>query len=315
MKLVFCGTPQFAVPTLEALAAAGHPIALVLSQPDRPQGRTAQVLPTPVKAAALRLGIPVSQPDKLKTNPELRATLEAVAPDAIIVVAYGRILPPWLLALPRLGCFNGHASLLPRWRGAAPIQWAIAGGDPVTGVTIMKLDEGLDTGPMLLRRELSITPLTTSPELFDSLATMGAELMIDALRGMEDGSIAAEPQDAALATYAPILTREDGRVRWEQSAPEIERRFRAFQPWPGAWTLLQGKKLILHRMHLTHRVEEGSQPGTLHTANGTLEVVCGNGSVLCLDEVQVEGKRRMAADEFLRGSPVRNGERLGSPSS
>lgn len=316
MKLVFCGTPQFAVPALEALVAAGHEVALALTQPDRPVGRTAQVLPTPVKAAALAHGIPVEQPEKIRNNEALRATLEAIRPDAIIVVAYGRILPQWMLDLPRFGCLNGHASLLPRWRGAAPIQWAIAAGDTETGVTTMRLDAGLDTGAMLLRRSVPITSTTTSPELFVSLADLGATLMVETLVGLGAGTIQAEQQENARATHAPILTRQDGEIDWLRSAAEINARFRGFQPWPGAFTTLRGKKLIVHAMRLTEGhasaaaagqivspVEGAPEPGLL--------VACGEGAVLSLDELQLEGKKRMAAAELLRGFQIKPGERLG----
>ncbi len=310
MKLVFCGTPQFAVPTLEAVLATGHEVSLVLSQPDRPVGRTAEVLPTPVKAAALRHGIPVEQPEKIRNNAALRATLEMTAPDAIVVVAYGRILPQWMLDLPRYGCLNGHASLLPRWRGAAPIQWAIAAGDHATGVTTMRLDAGLDTGAMLLRRAVPITHATTAPELFVSLASLGAELMIETLAGLARGTIVPETQDDALTTLAPILTREDGRIDWSRSAEEIHARFRGFQPWPGAFTLLRGKKLSVHGMRLGGVGEEGV-PGEIVPVADSMRVCCGNGSSVMLDAVQLEGKKRMSAMEFLRGFQLKARERLG----
>ncbi|GAA3757660.1 methionyl-tRNA formyltransferase [Terriglobus aquaticus] len=315
MKLVFCGTPQFAVPTLEALVAAGHDVALALSQPDRPVGRDATVAPTPVKAAALAHGIPVEQPEKIKTNEALRAQLEAIQPDAIIVVAYGRILPQWMLDLPGFGCLNGHGSLLPRWRGAAPIQWAIAAGDEETGVTIMRLDAGLDTGPMLLRRAVPITPETTSADLFLSLSHLGADLMVEALVGLEAGTIHPEPQNNALATHARPLTRDDARIDWTLPAASIHARFRGFQPWPGAFTAIRGKKLIVHSMRLAAS-RPSAIPGTVlavgdHLNSPGMLVACGNGSALSLDEVQMEGKKRMPAAEFLRGHQVRAGEQLG----
>ena len=310
MRLVFCGTPHFALPALEALPRAGHAVALVISQPDRPVGRTAEVALTPVKQAALRLGLPVVQPTKLKSNEELRAQMEAIAPDAIVVVAYGRILPQWMLDLSPFGCLNGHASLLPRWRGAAPIQWAIASGDTVTGVTTMRLDAGLDTGPMLLKRDVPITPATTSPDLFVSLAQMGAALMVETLAGLQEGTIGPEPQDDSHATLAPILTRDDGRIDWTRSAAEIERRFRAFQPWPGAWTTLRGKKLIVHAMQVAEG-EAAGVPGAVVVSNGLFHVGCGSGTRIALNEVQVEGKRRMPASEFLRGMQIHSGESLG----
>ena len=310
MKLVFCGTPPFAVPTLRAIHAAGHTVALAISQPDKPVGRSGELFATPVKQAALALGIPVEQPSSIRKNDELRGMLDLIAPDSIIVVAYGRILPPWMLDLPRIGCINGHASLLPRWRGAAPIQWAIAGGDDETGVTTMLLNEGLDTGPMLLRRAVPITSETTSPELFVSLAEVGAALMVDTLRGLEAGTITPEPQNGALATPAPMLTRDDAHIDWSLPADVIERRFRAFQPWPGAFTSLRGKKLIVHAMRVakTHGLHQ--EPGTV-VAGAELLVHSGGGTGLLLEEVQLEGKKRLSAAEFLRGYQLRTGERLG----
>lgn len=311
MKLVFCGTPNFAVPTLEALVGAGHGVELVLSQPDKPVGRSGEVNPTPVKVAATAHGIPVLQPEKLKTNQELRSTLEAIAPDAIIVVAYGRIIPQWMLDLPKYGCLNGHGSLLPRWRGAAPIQWAVAAGDAETGVTTMLLNAGLDTGPMLLKRSVPVSDTTTSPELFVSLAQIGAELMVETLAGLEAGTVTPEEQDESLMTLAPILTRDDARIDFTLTAREIDQRFRGFQPWPGAFTGLRGKKLIVHGMHVAaqHSV---AAPGMLTIRDGAMEVACGSGSAIVFDEVQLEGKKRMPASEFLRGFQLKSGELLGS---
>ncbi|WP_047495323.1 methionyl-tRNA formyltransferase [Terriglobus sp. TAA 43] len=310
MRLVFCGTPHFAVPTLEALIAAGHEVALVLSQPDKPVGRSGEVNPTPVKVAATAHGIPVLQPEKLKTNQELRSTLEASAPDAIIVVAYGRIIPQWMLDLPKHGCLNGHGSLLPRWRGAAPIQWAIAAGDAETGVTTMRLNAGLDTGPMLLKRSVPITDTTTSPELFVSLAQIGAELMAETLAKLEAGTITPEEQDESLMTLAPILTRDDARIDFGLTAREIDQRFRGFQPWPGAFTALRGKKLIVHGLHVASQ-QSAAAVGTLTIRDGAMEVACGSGSAVVFDEVQLEGKKRMAAAEFLRGFQLKSGEVFG----
>lgn len=311
MKLVFCGTPHFAVPTLEALIAAGHEVVLVLSQPDKPVGRSGEVNPTPVKVAAVAHSIPVLQPEKLKTNEELRSALEAIAADAIIVVAYGRIIPQWMLDLPKYGCLNGHGSLLPRWRGAAPIQWAIAAGDAETGVTTMRLNAGLDTGPMLLKRSVPITETTTSPELFVSLAQIGAELMVETLAGLEAGTVAPEEQDDSLATLAPILTRDDARIDFTHTAREIDQHFRGFQPWPGAFTLLRGKKLIVHGMHVASQASVAAA-GTLAIRDGEMEVACGSGSAIVFDEVQLEGKKRMPAADFLRGFQLKSGEILGS---
>ena len=311
MGLVFCGTPAFAVSTLEALVAAAQDVQLVISQPDKPVGRTGEVNPTPVKRAALAHGIPVLQPEKLKTNEDLRTQLTALQPDAIVVVAYGRILPQWMLDLPRFGCLNGHASLLPRWRGAAPIQWAIAAGDTETGVTTMRLNAGLDTGPMLLRRSVPLTATATAPELFLSLATLSADLMVETLAGLKAETIVPEEQDATQATLAPILTRNDACIDWTRTAQGIDQRFRGFQPWPGAFTTLRGKKLIVHAMTYSPLTASLADPGSIDTSGGMLRVTCGEGSTLLLDEVQFEGKKRIAAADFLRGYQLHNGERLG----
>src|ERR1700733_1719335 len=210
LKLVFCGTPEFAVPTLKALLEAHHQIALVVSQPDRPTGRDQQLTAPAVKQAALAAGISVTQPEKIRTNAEFRTQLEAIAPDAIVVVAYGRIIPPWMLALPRCGCINLHASLLPKYRGAAPIQWAIAMGDAYTGNTTMLLEEGLDTGPILLQQTMEIGPTQTAGDLFPLLASNGAPLMVETLAGLANGTIKPQPQNHEGATFAPLLDRQDG---------------------------------------------------------------------------------------------------------
>src|ERR1700722_15007377 len=226
MKLVFCGTPQFAIPTLQQLLTAGHAIELVVTQPDRVRGRDQDPSPPPVKLLAQEAGLPVEQPEKIKNNPGFRARLEAIKPDAIIVVAYGRIIPDWMLNLPRWGNLNLHASLLPKYRGAAPIQWAVANGETVTGNTTMRLDAGLDTGDMLLQRELPIGADLTSEQLFPLLATMGAELMVETLQGLETGSIQPVPQEHTRASLAPILDREDAKVDFARPALEIYNRWR-----------------------------------------------------------------------------------------
>lgn len=310
MRLVFCGTPQFAVPTLEAVIAAGHQVALVLTQPDRPVGRDQHLQAPPVKQAALAHRIPVLQPEKIKNNEELRAKLEAIAPDTILVVAYGRIIPQWMLDLPRHGNINLHGSLLPKYRGAAPIQWAVASGEVITGVTTMRLDAGLDTGPMLLAQVVPIGEEETAVDVYECLAEAGAPLMVETLRRLEAGEIFPEPQDHALATHAPILTRDDGRIDFTRTAREIYNRWRGFQPWPGAFTTLRGKKLIAHRLHLAEAFDLA--PGTIQVHDGHLLVGCGQGTVIELDEVQPEGKRRMSAAEFLRGYQLNSGESLGN---
>jgi methionyl-tRNA formyltransferase len=305
VKLVFCGTPRFAVPTLEALMAAGHKISLVVTQPDRPVGRTQELTPPPVKQLAVGSGLSITQPEKIRNNMEFRAQLETIAPDAIIVVAYGRIIPPWMLALPRFGCINLHASLLPKYRGAAPIQWAVAMGETVTGNTTMLLEEGLDTGPILLQQALAIGPHQTAIDLFEELAAGGAPLMVETLAGLASGDVAPKPQDHSRATLAPILDREDGRMDFAaRTAAELKNRWRGFQPWPGAFTSLNGKKLIVHRMDVAECPDATTlDPGRVLIRDARLFAACAQHTWLELVEVQVEGRKRMLASEFLRGLP------------
>jgi methionyl-tRNA formyltransferase len=248
------------------------------------------------------------QPEKIKSNAEFRARLEGVRPGAILVVAYGRIIPPWMLELPRLGCINLHGSLLPKYRGAAPIQWAVANGERETGVTTMRIDEGLDTGPMLLAERRMIAPEETAADLFASLAEVGARLMVKTLHGLAAGTITPVAQNHADATLAPILTREDGAIDFSRTARQIYDRWRGFQPWPGAWTMLRGKKLIVHQMK---RGDGRGAVGEIQVDQGRLLVGSGDGAALELLEVQLEGRRRMAAGEFLRGFQVRSAERCG----
>ncbi len=307
MKLVFCGTPQFAVPALEAVITAGYDIALVVSQPDRPTGRKQFTEPTPVKAAALAHNLSIFQPEKIKNNSEFRSTLESLQPDAILVVAYGRIIPDWMLTLPRHGCINLHGSLLPKYRGAAPIQWAVARGEFHTGVTTMRLDSGLDTGPMLLAQIEPIAPEETAVDLYESLADIGSQLLVRTLAGLESGTITLIEQDHAAATLAPILTREDGRMDFTRPAQELFNRWRGFQPWPGAFTVWRGKKLIVHRLSVA---TGQASCGELQVDGDRLFVGC-DGSRLELLEVQIEGKTRVAAADLLRGHQIRSGERVG----
>jgi methionyl-tRNA formyltransferase len=309
MRLVFCGTPEFAVPTLEAVVVAGHEVALVVTQPDRGAGRGMELQAPPVKLAAMAMGIPVVQPEKIKNNSEFRAQLEAIAPDAILVVAYGRIIPQWMLELPRFGNINLHGSLLPKYRGAAPIQWAVASGEVVTGVTTMRLDAGLDTGDMLLAQVVPIGQEETAVDVYGTLAPVGAKLMVKTLCHLAEGRLFPQVQDHSLATLAPILKREDGWIDFSRTAKEIHDRWRGFQPWPGAHTILRGKKLIVQKMRTVSGGE--CEAGVLKVQGDSLLVGCCAGTMLCLDEVQVEGKRRMSAAEFLRGYQVKSGERLG----
>jgi len=309
LNLVFCGTPQFAVPTLEKLVEAGFAVRLALTQPDRPKGRGLELVASPVKQAAVRLGVSLYQPEKIKNNEELRARLREINPDATIVVGYGRIIPKWMLDLPRFGNINLHASLLPRYRGAAPIQWAIANGESVTGVTTMRIDEGLDTGDILLQQELGIADDDTAETLFPKLAEIGAELMIETLRGIAAGTIKSRSQDNAAATLAPILTKEEGRLDFSRSAQETYNRFRGFQPWPGAFTTFRGKGL---NVTLMKPASELVPLGTLLVRGNRLLAGCGNDSAVELLELQPEGKRRMPASDFIHGYRPRPRESLDS---
>ncbi len=312
MRLIFCGTPQFAVPTLDALLSAGHDVPLVLSQPDRPSGRGMEVQLSPIKQFALAHGLELMQPEKIRNNPELQERLTALQPDAILVVAYGRLIPPWMLTLPRHGNLNLHASLLPKYRGAAPIQWAIANGEAETGVTTMRIDEGLDTGDILLQERVPILPKQTAVELSPILAQVGAALMVRTLAELERGSLPGTVQNNSDATLAPILKREDGCVDWRRNARQIYDRWRGFQPWPGAYSSFRGKKLGLNSIC----VADGSAfpaalPGKLLRDAGNLFVGCGDGTWLELVEVQLEGKRRMPVADFLNGVALTPDERLG----
>jgi methionyl-tRNA formyltransferase len=308
LNLVFCGTPRFAVPTLEKLAQSGFNIALVVTQPDRPKGRGLELAPSPVKQSAQRLGLSVSQPDKIKTNDEFRAQLTALKLDAIVIVGYGRIIPQWMLDLPPLGNINLHASLLPKYRGAAPIQWAIARGETVTGVTTMRIDAGLDTGDILLQRELPIAADDTAETIAPRLAAIGADLTVETMRGLHARSIHPCPQDPAQATLAPILKKTDGLADFSLLATEIFNRIRGFQPWPGVYTEFRGKTLqIWKALPLGHALPEAE----LKSEGDRLLVGCGSHSSLELIELQLEGKKRMSASDFLHGYRPKPGERLG----
>jgi methionyl-tRNA formyltransferase len=314
MRLIFCGTPQFAVPTLEALLQAGHRVELVLSRPDRASGRGMEVQFSPIKQIARQRGLALDQPEKIRNNPDLQKRLGELAPDTIIVVAYGRLIPPWMLTLPRYGNLNLHASLLPKYRGAAPIQWVVANGETETGVTTMRIDEGLDTGDILLQQRVPIASQQTAVELSPILAAAGAELMVRTLAGLEQGTLKAVQQDSDLATLAPILQREDGRVDWNRTARQIFDRWRGFQPWPGAFTSFRGKKWILHTVRVvaeSSMLPTGTPPGTLLRRGSRLLVACGESTWLDVLELQMEGKRRVPVEAFLNGFLFSDGERLG----
>jgi methionyl-tRNA formyltransferase len=314
MLLVFCGTPRFAVPTLERLVEAGHSAPLVVTQPDRPRGRGMEVAVSPVKDAATRLGLAVLQPATIKNNVEFREQLAATRPDAIIVVGYGRIIPQWMIDLPRFGNLNLHASLLPKYRGAAPIQWAIANGESVTGVTTMRIDAGLDTGDILMQREVPISVEDTGVTLGPTLASIGAELMVETLRGLEKGQIRPTPQDHSRATFAPILKKDDGRMDFSRTANDLFNRLRGFQPWPGAFTIFKGKTLQVHQARPVPAVAK-LMPTEVVVEGTRLFVGCGEDkgadTRLELIEIQLEGKRRMSAQEFINGYRPRSGDLLG----
>jgi methionyl-tRNA formyltransferase len=308
--LVFCGTPLFAVPTLEKLVAAGFRVQLVVTQPDRPSGRGMEPAASPVKRSAQALDLPVIQPDRIKNNDEFRQQLQAIAPQAIIVVGYGRIVPQWMIELPPLGNINLHASLLPKYRGAAPIQWAIAMGENITGVTTMRIDAGLDTGDILLQSEECIQPEDTAVTIAPRMAQMGAELMIATLAGLQNGTITPQPQDNSKATLAPILKREDGLIDFSRTAADAANRLRGFQPWPGAFTTFRGK--MLH-IHAAVPVPEGAVVSAAHFAVENQRLLLGfaHGTALDIRELQLEGKKRMSARDFINGYHPRSDEVVG----
>jgi methionyl-tRNA formyltransferase len=309
LRLAFMGTPDFAVPSLRALVAAGHEVAAVYCQPPRPAGRGHRPQPSPVQQAAEGLGLPARWPARL--DAAAAAEFAALGLDAAVVAAYGLILPKPVLAAPRLGCLNIHASLLPRWRGAAPIQRAILAGDAETGITIMHMDEGLDTGPMLLREALPIGPATTAGALHDDLAALGARLILPALAGVADGRLAARPQPAEGATYARKLRREEGALDWRRPAVMLERAVRAFDPWPGTWFDYAGERIKLLAARLAAAVP-GAAPGTV--LDDHLTVACGEGALRLL-RLQRPGRAPQAGDAFLRGHAIPAGTLLPCPAT
>jgi methionyl-tRNA formyltransferase len=311
MDLVYCGTPQFAVPTLERLACMGFRVRLVVTQPDRASGRGLASKASPVKQAAVELGLPILQPDNIKNNQEFRAELERIAPDAILVVGYGRIIPQWMIDLPRYGNLNLHASLLPKYRGAAPIQWAIARGESVTGVTTMRIDAGLDTGGIFLQAEEPINPDDTALTLGPRLAHTGAELVVRTLAGLANGTLAPQPQDNTKATLAPILKKEDGIIDFSRVAVETWNRLRGFQPWPGAFTTFRGKTLQIHVAAPAPDVAV-VKAGHFTIERGCLLLGFAHGTALEISELQVEGKKRMSAADFINGYRPQPDEPVGA---
>ncbi|HMD70169.1 MAG TPA: methionyl-tRNA formyltransferase [Bryobacteraceae bacterium] len=308
LRLVFLGTPAFAVPTLERIVEAGHRVAAVLTQPDRPRGRGQQLAPPPVKEAALRLGLPAYQPERVR-HPEVLEFLRAQEAEVMVVVGYGQIIPQAAIDLAPLGIINVHASLLPKYRGAAPIQWAILNGETRTGVTTMRIDAGLDTGAMLLKAETGIAPDEDAPSLSRRLAEMGARLLVETLDGLLAGTITPEAQDPAQATYAPMLKKEDGRIDWTRPAAAIHNQVRGLQPSPGAYTRFRGQTLHVRRARVADAAKAGAAPGTVAGVRPPA-VACGEGA-LELIEVQSEGRKRVSAADFANGQRLMENEVLG----
>jgi methionyl-tRNA formyltransferase len=307
VKLIFLGTPQFAVPTLEQIMEAGHEVAAIYTQPDRPKGRGQQLSFSPVKNSALALGLPVRQPERIR-RPEVLEELRGDSPDMMVVVGYGQIIPQSILDLAPI--VNVHASLLPKYRGAAPIQWAIANGEVRTGVTTMRIDAGLDTGDMLLKAETDIGEQETAPELSERLALMGADLLVKTLARYAE--ITPEKQNETEATYAPILTKEDGRVNWPLAAHSIHNRVRGLLPWPGGYTSFRGQLLHIWKARVSD-VAPVVEPGHVQLARKNLLVAGGHNSVLELLEVQLEGRKRVSGEAFLNGQRLSHNELLGEP--
>ena len=312
LKLVFCGTPAFAVPSLRALLADSYfQVAAVVTQPDRPRGRGKKTASSPVKDAALDAGVPVYQPEKIKSESSLDY-FKRLAPDVVVIIAYGQIIPAALIAIPRLGWINLHGSLLPKYRGAAPINWAIINGEKVTGLTTMQIDAGLDTGPMLLKYQTGIGPDETAPDLYAQLAEAGAPLIAETLKKLDQGEITATPQDNSQATLAPPLKKEDGRIDWFLPAPKIYNRIRGLQPWPGAFTTFRGATCRIWGKPLKP-VAAGGTPGIiLPTQEDGLLVICGGSTVLHVEQVQIEGRNRISDREFMNGARIAPGEHFGS---
>ena len=301
MRIIFMGTPEFAAPAIDSLIAAGHEIAAVFSQPDKPKGRGYAMTPPPVKVKALEHGVPVYQPTSMRDGEALKI-FHAIKPDVGVVIAYGKILPQEILDSPKYGCINVHASLLPKYRGAAPIQWSVIDGEPKTGVTTMQMDAGLDTGDMLLRSETEIQPDETAGELHDRLSAMGAELIVRTLDALAKGELRPEKQDDSQSCYAKMLTKELCAVDWSRSAREIHNRIRGLSPWPVATAVLEGKKLKIHRSAVSDMEAPEAECGEIISFD-PLTVKCGSGAVELL-EIQAEGKKRMFSADYLRGHKI-----------
>lgn len=324
LRIVFCGTPEFAVPSLRRLLAdPDFLVETVVTQPDRPRGRGQEVSSSPVKQVALEAGVQVYQPEKIKTDASVEF-FTRLAVDAVVIIAYGQIISARLIAIPRLGWINLHGSLLPKYRGAAPIAWAIANGETVTGLTTMLIDPGMDTGPMLLRQEIAIGPDETAPELARRMSEAGAPLMADTLKRLAQGEIQPIPQDSTQATYAPILEKENGLIDWSRPARQIYNRMRGFTPWPGAYTTFRTQTCQIWGRPADSPSSTASLPskaslspasevpGTLLPSSDAVSVVCGERTLLQLDAVQLEGRKRVTAREFANGARLKPNDRFGS---
>ena len=312
LRIVFCGTPEFAVPSLHhLLAQPDFQIVGVVTQPDRPRGRALAVSGSPVKEAAIAAGVPVYQPAKIKSD-EAFEFLKQAAPDAVVIIAYGQIISQGLIEIPRLGWINLHGSLLPKYRGAAPIHRAILNGETRSGLTTMNIDAGLDTGPMLLKYETEIGADETAPELYARLSQAGAPLLAETLRGLESGTITPRPQDNSQASLAPPLKKEEGRIDWSLSAQQIYNRIRGLQPWPGAFTSFRGKNCAIWGRPLLMPSAAVGLAGAILKANGSVVVACGDGTSLLLEFVQLEGRKRVTALEFANGARLAPDDRFGS---
>ena len=310
LRLLFCGTPHFAVPTLQhLLSQSDFQVAAVITQPDRPRGRGQQLSSSPIKEAALAANIPVHQPEKIR-SPETQTLLQNLAPDVIVIIAYGQIIPARLLPIPQLGWINLHASLLPKYRGAAPINWAIANGETISGLTTMRIDAGMDTGDILLQEKIKIAPDETAPELTKKMSDAGAPLMAETLRGIATGKLTPRPQNHDQATYAPLLKKEDGRIDWNRPAQEIYNRMRAFDPWPGAYTSFHGQACHLWTEPFSSRTLTSSPPGTILQEAGQILISCGHATLLRLLSVKVQGRKQVSAVEFANGARLTQRERF-----
>jgi methionyl-tRNA formyltransferase len=316
MRIIFCGTPEFAVPALRRLIAEpGISVEAVITQPDRPRGRGQEVSESAVKSAALEAGLHVFQPEKIRSDSAFEF-LNKIKPDAVAIIAYGQIVPAKLLTIPRLGWINLHASLLPKYRGAAPIHWAVASGETVSGLTSMQIDPGMDTGPTLLEQRMEIGPDETAPELAARMSKAGAPLMVETLKKFDLGEILPRPQNHELASMAPMLKKEDGRIEWSRTASQIYNRMRGFTPWPGAYTSLRGQACQVWGRPAANSANAGSAPpGTIELLSGSVHVACGEGTWLQLESVQLEGRKRITAKEFANGARLTSTDAFQSSAS